>query len=99
MMQRLLSRIEAMANTASRAGSTWFAIVFAALLGFQLASYKYRHGDPAQLAVFAGMLLNNTVFLVTRRSLRIVLFISGTTLLIVGIVIMLYIPLRLSPTI
>ena len=93
-MRRLLNRIEVMANTGSGGQRTWLALVIAALLGFQLASYKYGHGDPSRLAIWTGLLLNNVLFLFAHRLLRVVLFISGTTLFTVGIVMMLNTLLR-----
>jgi hypothetical protein len=86
MMQRLLNRIEALANAGS--GGQWrvFAIFSAALVGFQLASYKYGHSDPGQLAFSTGFFLMSVFFIVTHRLLRVVLFISATALMFVALV-------------
>jgi hypothetical protein len=49
------------------------AIVSAALFGFELAGYRYGHGDPRHLSLTAFLLLMSMSFLATSRRVALAL--------------------------
>jgi hypothetical protein len=60
-------------------------IFWSAALGFELASFRYGHGDAAQLLVSIAFLSVSVVYLVPQRALRFLIFAVSLPLLIIAL--------------
>jgi hypothetical protein len=89
MIRRYLERLDVDDKTVPRGFWVFFAIFFAAALGFELGSLRYGHGDTTQLVFMTAFLLMSASHLTTLRWLCLSLRIASMPLMIIALVMLL----------
>lgn len=87
-MQQFIDRIDRMASAGPLWVWTCLAIFFAAALGFELASYRYQHGDAAQLVLATALLLVSASHLFGSRWVRVSLHFISMPLLVLALIML-----------
>ena len=83
-----LDRIGTPTGPGRRGFWMFMACFFAAAVGFELASYRYGHGNPRQLASTSAFLLMSGFQLATQRWLRVLFGITSMPLLVAALIML-----------
>lgn len=85
-MLRFIDRIGKTEGPVGRAFWIFLLIGFTAAFGFELAAYRYGHGDVAQIVFASAFALTSSLHLVEQHWLRVLLFFTSVPLLALAII-------------